>query len=91
MFYEVKDHYFIINRRIIYFLEHVRIKYFLDTQDLNKDFIRNLHLKSGVAETTCEVLINWINNHQQKRFNSETALEQFNRLLEQFKKEEKEL
>lgn len=88
LFYEVKDHHFIINRRIVYFLEHVRNRYYLDTGKLDDEFVNYLTIKSGVNATLCKQLTQWIRTQENKNNNTSTDLINLNKLLEQFKKEE---
>ena len=42
LYYETKDHNNLIDKKITYFLEFIRRKYYLDTQLLDEKFMKNL-------------------------------------------------
>ncbi|MFY7811825.1 MAG: DUF4350 domain-containing protein, partial [Flavobacterium sp.] len=47
LYYQEKDFKDILNKKIVFFLEKIRQEYHIDTQNLNDDFVKKLHLKSG--------------------------------------------
>lgn len=60
-----------INKKIIYFLERVRSDYYIDTTNLNDDFVSKLHLKTGKDKAVITSLIAFINRHR-KSMNANT-------------------
>jgi len=78
---EPKD---IINKKITFFLEHIRNLYLLDTQNLNNDFKKRLHNKTGISKDEIDRLINYIvalNNLSNPKENSLLTL---NKLIDKF-------
>lgn len=54
------DHKNIIDKNILFFLEKVRSKYLIDTQNLDSEFIEKLALKSGNNISNTRYLVNTI-------------------------------
>lgn len=74
----------IVQKKINYFLEFIRNTYLIDTQNLNADFKKRLHAKSGVALLEIERLIDFIIQlHQQKNI-SERKLVLLDQMIYQF-------
>ncbi|MBX9450066.1 MAG: hypothetical protein KL787_10280 [Taibaiella sp.] len=90
LFYELRDHHFIIQKRIIYFLEHVRTRYLLDTSRLDDGFIRSLSLKSGASADVCTRLVQYIRQLQKNPFASELELKILDQLIARFQQEEQQ-
>ena len=86
LYYETKDHTNLIDKKITYFLEHLRRVYYLDTQLLNEKFIKNLALKSGKREPEIKKLINLIVHLRAKSVCNEGDLLRLNKMIEEFKK-----
>jgi hypothetical protein len=84
LYYETKDHDTIIDKKITYFLEHLRCNYYLDTQFLDDKFIKNLSLKSGKKPTDIKRLINLILQLKAKRDCNEADLLRLNKAIEAF-------
>lgn len=91
MFYERKDHDFVAEKRIVYFLDYVRNRYHLDTTNLTSEFIDTLSKRSGVSISTTEILIGFINKFNKFKNIPESQLIHLDRLLEEFKNEEQSL
>jgi len=64
LYFQEGDHDNIIDKKIIYFLEKIRNEYLIDTTNLNDDFIKKLHNKSGKDENDIRDLIFLINEHR---------------------------
>lgn len=64
LYYQEGDHYNIIDKKIIYFLERMRNEYLLDTTKLDDIFITKLHHKSGKDENDIRELVFLINEHR---------------------------
>ena len=68
LYYQEGEPKNIVSKKITYFLEHIRNKYMLDTQNLNADFKKRLHLKTGISKEEIDRLVNYIvilNNSKQ--------------------------
>lgn len=82
--FQHKDYSNIIAKKITYFLEKIRSKYHLDTQNLDATFIKNLTLKSGHKLEDTQKLIHTINTLKEKSFHTEKDLIYLNKLIEAF-------
>ncbi|MDB5191400.1 MAG: hypothetical protein JWQ96_963 [Segetibacter sp.] len=60
VYFNEKDNTGVANKKIAYFFEFVRNKYFLQTNEINDLFIEQLSRKSGVAKDEVSQLINFI-------------------------------
>ncbi|OXA70597.1 hypothetical protein B0A67_15340 [Flavobacterium aquidurense] len=64
LYYQEGDHKNIIDKKIIYFLEKIRLEYLIDTTKLDDTFIKKLHHKTGKSETDIQELVFLINEHR---------------------------
>ena len=85
MYFEHKDFGNIIAKKITYFLEVVRSKYYVNTSDLNEDFSSNLALKSGNSLDKSKKLIALITHLKGKTTFSEKDIITLNKQIEDFK------
>ncbi len=84
LYYQEGDHDNIIDKKIIYFLEKIRNEYLIDTNHLDDDFVKKLHLKSGKSLVSIKNAIFLINNHRRSPHNSiEEDLIQINNAIEE--------
>jgi hypothetical protein len=60
LYLKEQNHKNLVDKKITYFLEKVRLKYLLNTSNLNKDFIQNLASKSGNELAKTKYLVNTI-------------------------------
>ncbi|WP_242157778.1 DUF4350 domain-containing protein [Aestuariivivens sediminis] len=84
LYYETRDHHTIIDKKITYFLEHVRRLYYIDTQVLDDTFIKTLSLKSGKDRAKLNQLITLIINLKGNRQCTEDDLLKLNTAIENF-------
>lgn len=84
--HEAHDYNGIIQKNIKYFLEHVRNRYYLQTDKLDDDFINKLSLKSGKPIDEVRQLITLIIKMRAHTFSTETPLKNLNKQLENFYK-----
>jgi len=84
MYYNEGEPKDIINHKIKFFLEDIRNKYLLDTQNLDQDFIKRLHYKTGIDKVDIERLINYINKLKNEYQIGENNLITLNKLLDKF-------
>jgi len=83
---ESEDYNGIIQKNIIYFLEHIRTKYHLPTDKLNSDFITKLSKKSGKPLEEVEQLITMVIKMKVHKFGTPKPLKKLNTELEKFYK-----
>ena len=86
LYYETKDHNNVIDKKITYFLEHLRRVYFIDTQLLDEKFMKQLTLKSGRKLGAIKKLINLIAHLRAKQLCNEEDLLNLNVAIEDFYK-----
>jgi Domain of unknown function (DUF4350) len=84
LYYETKDHNNLIDKKITYFLEAIRRKYYLDTQLLDEKFVKNLALKSGKDFAKTNKTINLIVHLKAKQLCNEEDLKNLNKTIEDF-------
>jgi hypothetical protein len=85
LYFQHKDFGNIIAKKITYFLEVVRSKYYLDTTELNSEFIQKLALKSNVNLEKTTKLIQLITHLKGKAVHSEQDIIALNKQIEDFK------
>lgn len=86
LYFQYKDYGNIIQKKTVYFLEFVRSNYYLNTAILDKNFIKNLAIKSGKPEIEIEELVVYMQSLQQKPTLTEGDLVALNKKLERFYK-----
>ncbi len=60
LYHDKGDHKNLCRKMSAYFLEHVRSRYKLPTSELDEDFIKNLHFKTGVDEEEINGIVSFI-------------------------------
>lgn len=86
LYYQHGDFTNIITNKIQYFLEQIRSKYYLDTNELNESFISKLAIKSSNKKEDTKALIDYIVYLKSKPNHTEADLIQLNKLIESFTK-----
>ncbi|MBT8254933.1 MAG: DUF4350 domain-containing protein [Bacteroidia bacterium] len=84
LYFQHKDFTNIISKKITYFMEVVRSKYYLNTQELNDAFITKLAQKSGNDQEKTRTLIDYIKHLKTKSFHTEADLVEFNKKTQDF-------
>jgi len=84
LYFQQNNHTDIVQRKIIFFLEKIRNDYFIDTQNLNNDFIDKLTLKSGKKYGEVKLVINTVLKLNSKYLCTEDDLLRLNQLIEKF-------
>jgi hypothetical protein len=74
----------IINKKITYFLEHIRGLYYLDTNELSERFIEKLAIKSSNNKSDTKALIDFIAFLKSKSAHTENDLIELNKKIEEF-------
>ncbi len=85
LYFQHKDFSNIIAKKITYFLETLRSKYFLTTNDFTEDFIKKLALKSGNTFEKTQKLMHLIKHLKEKSVHSEADLLELNKQIEAFR------
>jgi len=82
LYYQEGDHHTIIDKKIIYFLEHVRNVYLIDTYTLDNDFVEKLHLKTGKPVEEIEKAVSLIKKHRHQFKSTEADVLAINKAIE---------
>lgn len=75
----------IIDKKIIYFLEGIRREYFIDTYNLNNEFVDKLHAKTGKSKEDIYTAVELIKRHRQNLGSSEADLLAINNAIEKLR------
>ncbi|WP_223034124.1 DUF4350 domain-containing protein [Hanstruepera marina] len=86
LYYQHGDFTNIINKKITYFLEHVRSSYYLDTNELSERFIEKLAIKSSNNKTDTKALVDFIAYLKSKSAHTENDLIELHKKIEEFLK-----
>lgn len=87
LFYQSGDINGVVDKKINYFLERLRSRYFVNTENLDAAFIKRLAVKSGKSQNFTEDVILYINKLRSQPVNNEYELKQLNKRIEAFLKE----
>jgi hypothetical protein len=77
----------IVNKKITFFLEHIRNTYLLDTQNLNDDFKKKLQSKTGMPQIEIERLVDYIIKLNKLKEIPETSLVLLHNMIDNFYKQ----
>ena len=86
LYYQYGDYSNIISKKIQYFLEFIRTKYFLDTNNLNNTFIEKLALKSTNTKEESKAMVDYLIYLKSKTYHTEDELIELNKKIETFTK-----
>lgn len=82
LYFQEKDHHTIIEKKIIYFLEHIRTVYLIDTYSLDDEFIDKLHQKTGKPIEDIEKTVSLIKKHRHNFQSTEADVVEVNKAIE---------
>jgi len=85
LYYQEGNHHTIIEKKIIYFLEHVRTEYLIDTYTLDDSFVEKLHLKTGKPVEEIQKTVSLINKHRHDFQSSEADVAAINNAIEKLR------
>jgi len=88
LYHDKGDHQNLCRKMGAYFLEHVRNRYKLPTNELNEEFVKALNIKSGIAEEEIRPIVGFIGYLDQQVTISNADLFLFHKQLESFYKKE---
>lgn len=86
LYYDKKDHLDLARKMSAYFLDHVREKYRLQTEELNEDFVTSLQGKTGFDTGEIKKIVEFISFIKTAPAISEGQLARFHNQLETFYK-----
>lgn len=84
LYFDTKNHKNLIDKKIVYFLEKIRLDFNLNTEKLDNAFIERLATKSGKDKTITKNLIDCINTLKTKNTALEQDLLNLNKHIESF-------
>jgi len=84
VYYEQRDNMNIAQKKIVFFLEHLRTKYYLKTNVLDMEFIRAFSQKTSATYSFAQEVVNHINYVSVQKQINDSELIKLNRLIEQF-------
>lgn len=84
LYFQQRNHTNLANKKIVFFLEKVRTKYYLNTSILDENFIEGLASKSGVAQEEIRDLIRDFEKIRTSQQISEAQLLELNKKIESF-------
>lgn len=84
LYFQNNEYTNIIDKKITFFLENIRTQYYLNTTNLNSEFIEKLVLKSAKSPTEVKALIDLIKYCKQKSTHTENDLIVLNTKFEEF-------
>jgi hypothetical protein len=77
----------IIHKKVSFFQQKLRSKYFVNTEHMDEVFIKRLAVKSGVSQEQTKEIIEYINHLSKKPVPSDYELKQLNKRIEAFFKD----
>jgi len=86
LYFQHKEYSNIINKKILFFLEQIRTQYYLNTNNLNSEFVEKLALKASKTIEETKEIIDLIKFLKQKGSHTENDLIVLNKKLEAFNK-----
>ncbi|MDT0557239.1 DUF4350 domain-containing protein [Ichthyenterobacterium sp. W332] len=86
LYYQNGNYKSIIEKKITYFLEYTRTRFYLETSELNQNFIDKLALKSSNTKATTKDIIDFIIHLKSKNTLNENDLIELNKKIESFTK-----
>lgn len=86
LYFQTGSYSNIIDKKIKYFLEYVRSRFYLNTQELNEHFITKLSQKSSNSKEEIKKLVDLIVYLKSKNSHTEDELKLLNQSIESFKK-----
>ena len=86
LYFNRGDHKNIVEKKIRFFMEYVRTRYYIDTQTLDADFVEKLTAKSGIEKERIQYMTQLMKSMLTKQNIADTELIQLNDQIEYFKK-----
>ena len=84
LYYDRKDHKDLARKMSVYFLDHVRTRYKISTNELDEQFINAVHAKSGFGREQISEIVSFIHYADRSENINEQELSRFHNQLESF-------
>ena len=84
LYYQERDATDMVRKKITYFLDQVRQRYYLDTQQINEDFAAKLANKSGKDKELVQQIVGTIIHFEQTQQAQEETLTQMDKWIDEF-------
>lgn len=84
LYYQEENATNVVDKQIIYFLDKIRNRYYLDTQNLDEDFVKRLQTKSGKDFSLIKEIVYQINKFRKNNYAEQETLILLNGLIERF-------
>lgn len=84
LYYQNGDHKDIVDKKVIFLLERIRTRFYMQTKEVNDHFITTLARKSGHLESDVRALFSLIKTLQQKPYVKAEELIELNLKIEKF-------
>lgn len=84
LYYQERDATDMVQKKITYFLDQVRQRYYLDTQQINEDFATKLYNKSGKDKDLVQQIVSAIIHFEQTQQAQEETLLQLDKWIDEF-------
>ena len=84
LYYQERDATDMVRKKITYFLDQVRQRYYLDTQQINEDFATKLANKSGKDRDLVQQIVGTIIHFEQTQQAQEETLTQLDKWIDEF-------
>ena len=84
LYYQERDATDMVRKKITYFLDQVRQRYYLDTQQINEDFAIKLANKSGKDKDLVQQIVGTIIHFEQTQQAQEETLTQLDKWIDEF-------
>ena len=85
LYFQERNHHTIVEKKIIYFLEHIRNEYYIDTYSLDDAFVEKLHLKTGKPIEDIQKAVDLIKKHRLDLSTSEADVIAINKAIEKLR------
>lgn len=86
LYFQHKNYTNIILKKVTFFMDYIRSHFYLETEDLNDNFIKKLAVKASKSVEETTTVINFIKMLKNKPLHTEQELIELNKLIEDFKK-----
>ncbi len=84
LYYQERDATDMVRKKITYFLDQIRQRYYLDTQQINEDFATKLANKSGKDKDLVQQIVGTIIHFEQTQQAQEETLTQLDKWIDEF-------
>lgn len=84
LYFQRRDDADLAKKKVIYFFEFIRTHFYMNTSEINAEFVENLAAKSGYDHNKLKRLFGLIADIQKYQTLSETLLHEINKFIEEF-------